>query len=80
LLVRAHDGPRQADVPFTDRRRNVEGRFVAVKAKGSVLLVDDVFTTGATAEACAEALKKAGADRVDVVTWARTLRRLPRAS
>jgi len=38
-----------------------------------ILLVDDVHTTGATAEACAEALTKAGALKVDVLTLARTL-------
>jgi len=76
LLVRALDGPRQADVGFDERRTNVLGRFRARPTRGSVLLVDDVYTTGATANACAMALRAAGADRVDVVTWARTLRRL----
>jgi predicted amidophosphoribosyltransferase len=76
LLVRAHDGPRQADVKQTERRANVRGRFAAVTTNGVVLLVDDVFTTGATAEACALALVRAGASAVNVVTWARTLRRL----
>ncbi len=42
-----------------------------------VLLVDDVVTTGATAEACSLALREAGATSVDVVTWARTLRKKP---
>jgi len=41
---------------------------------GAVLLVDDVLTTGATAAACAQALLRAGADRVDVLTAARSLR------
>ena len=41
---------------------------------GSVLLVDDVFTTGATAAACAKALCAAGADEIRVLTFARTPR------
>jgi predicted amidophosphoribosyltransferase len=75
LLVRARQGPRQADVPLADRRTNVRGRFAARPVDRPVLLVDDVFTTGATAEACATALRAAGAPAVDVLTWARTLRR-----
>lgn len=77
LLVRAKEGPRQADVALSGRRSNVLGRFVSRPARGSVLLVDDVYTTGATAEACSAALLAAGASSVDVVTWARTLRRRP---
>lgn len=75
LLVRAREGPRQADVPMSERRSNVAGRFTAEPVRRPVLLVDDVFTTGATAEACAVALASAGAPAVDVLTWARTLRR-----
>ncbi|WCT72127.1 ComF family protein [Sphingomonas naphthae] len=41
---------------------------------GTVLLVDDVLTTGATATACAKALKRAGVASVSVVTWARVQR------
>ena len=57
------------------RARNVQGAFVAAErwVRGrSLLLVDDVLTSGATAEACATALKEAGADRVFVLTAART--------
>jgi ComF family protein len=75
LLTRTGDGPRQADVSLEQRRTNVRDRFVARPNEGTVLLVDDVFTTGATAEACATALRRAGAAAVDVVTWARTRRR-----
>lgn len=78
LLTRRHDGPRQADVPFARRRINVRDRFAADVATGNVLLVDDVFTTGATAEACSRALVASGAVGVDVLTWARTLRRVRR--
>lgn len=77
LLTRAHDGPRQADVPLAQRRTNVADRFVGRPTAGRVLLVDDVYTTGSTAEACARALKNAGAERVDVITWARTPRLRP---
>jgi ComF family protein len=74
-LFRAREGPRQADVPVTERRDNVRDRFSSRPVKGRVLLVDDVYTTGATAEACSNVLLQAGASSVDVITWARTLRR-----
>jgi predicted amidophosphoribosyltransferase len=57
-----------------ERRDNVRDRFSSRPVKGRVLLVDDVYTTGATAEACSNVLLQAGADSVDVITWARTLR------
>jgi len=43
------------------------------RAPAEVLLVDDVHTTGATLEACAQVLRRAGCRRITVVTWARTL-------
>ena len=56
------------------RRGNVSGAFAARRAlpDRSLLLVDDVFTSGATVSACASALKEAGARAVFVVTAART--------
>ena len=48
-----------------DRRVEIEGR--------RVILVDDVFTSGATADACALTLKRAGAAAVDVLCWARVV-------
>jgi predicted amidophosphoribosyltransferase len=39
-----------------------------------VILIDDVMTTGSTANACARVLKRAGAERVDLISWARVIR------
>ena len=75
LLVRVRGSPRQRALTRTERRRNVAGAFrPAGLAPSSVTLVDDVYTTGATANAAASALRKAGARKVEVVTFARTIR------
>lgn len=66
---------RQALLTRDARLTNVRGAFVPRgPANGGVALVDDVYTTGATAAAAATALRKAGATRVEVVTFARTVR------
>jgi len=77
LLVRAVTSPsaRQAGLPREERLRNTRGAFVAVATMPrNVLLVDDVYTTGATVSAAATALRHAGARTVEVVTFARTVR------
>jgi predicted amidophosphoribosyltransferase len=52
----------------------VRGAFRARGAPKRVALIDDVYTSGATANSAASALRKAGAERVEVVTFARALR------
>jgi predicted amidophosphoribosyltransferase len=75
LLVRAAGSRRQRGLPLAERRRNVAGAFAArVAAPARVILLDDVYTTGATVGAAARALRRAGAERVDVVTFARAVR------
>ena len=74
-LVRVRGSPRQRDLSRTQRRRNAAAAFAAVgPAPARVLLVDDVYTTGATANAAAAALRKAGSREVEIVTFARTIR------
>jgi ComF family protein len=73
--VRVRDTPPQAGLRAAERRKNVKGAF-AVPRPGRVrglriLLVDDVVTTGATVDACAGALKEAGARSVSVLSLAR---------
>ena len=75
LLVRTEASRRQRGLTLRERRRNVKQAFRAFGTPAPrVVLVDDVYTSGATAAAAASALRKAGARRVDVVTFARAVR------
>jgi ComF family protein len=74
-LARIRATTAQPGLSAADRRRNLRGAFVvrqpdAVRDR-AVVLVDDVLTTGATADACARALRAAGAATVDVFTVGR---------
>ena len=67
LLVREKDTPPQSQLEHGERKANVENAFSVVDSKKvpeTVMLVDDVMTTGNTLIACAEVFKKSGAKRV----------------
>ena len=75
VLVRTGERRRQTGLSLVERRSNLRGAFAAAaSAPGMLCLVDDVYTSGATAHASATALRKAGAQSVEVVTFARAVR------
>lgn len=73
----AHSERHRASMDARARRESVEGAFAVTRQRlvrdESVLLLDDVFTTGATASACARALRDAGARAVFVLTAGRAV-------
>ena len=73
-LTRARPTRRQTGLPRRARRANVQNALAASGSPRTVALVDDVYTTGATASAAATALRRAGARAVHVVTFARATR------
>ncbi len=76
-LIRRRRTPSQGTRNAAGRRRNVQGAFRLGPREVTgkrIVLIDDVFTTGATVSECARILRRAGAARVDVLTLARTVR------
>ncbi len=78
LLRRVKRTPPLKGLSLVQRRRTVAGAFAldaSADVKGrTVILVDDVVTTGSTANACARVLRRAGASRIELVSWARVVR------
>ncbi len=76
LLKRVRRTKQQTKLHRRDRKSNVDGAFVVANVDvfgKTVLLVDDVMTTGSTLSACAKALKERGARRVYCLVFARVL-------
>jgi ComF family protein len=78
LLRRVKRTPALKGMSLRQRRKIVAGAFGVDKSADldgrTVVLVDDVLTTGSTANACARALQRAGAKRVELVSWARVIK------
>lgn len=80
ILMRHKATTSQGNKTAKGRRRNVQGAFSIPESKRSVVkdrtfvIIDDVYTTGATLEACARTLRRAGASQIFALTLARVVR------
>lgn len=78
VLQRVKRTPPLKGLSLLQRRRVVAGAFKVADRSiidgRTVVLVDDVLTTGSTANACARELRRAGAARVELISWARVVR------
>jgi len=78
ILRKGRSTSPQVSLSGPEREKEVKGAFSVIEGEKveakSILLVDDVYTTGATASECSRVLLTAGAERVDVLTLARTIK------
>lgn len=78
VLIRARSTPSQGHMRPAERKKNVSGAFKIIHPeliKGKrILIIDDVFTTGATVSECTKILRKNGAKHVSVLTLARVVK------
>ena len=70
MLNRTNDGEDQHPLSATERKKNVRKCYFPLKKNGAgtVLLVDDIYTTGATANYCSFLLRKMGFEKVYITT------------
>jgi ComF family protein len=77
VLERAKRTPKLKGMTVAERRKTVAGAFALRTGKDvrgrHLILVDDVYTSGSTAEACARLLKRKGAASVSLLAWARVV-------
>lgn len=79
LLLRTRRTPSLRGLGRRERALAVRGAFAVARAKAAtvagrnVMVVDDVYTSGATANACARTLRQAGAASVNIICWARVV-------
>jgi ComF family protein len=75
VLIRHRPTLSQVGLSAVERQRNIRGAFTVQRPQyctdKALLLIDDVYTTGATVQECARLLRQAGATRIDVYTLAR---------
>ena len=76
-LIKSRETQPQVGLTRAQRKRNIQGAFSVADKKSfrgkAILLMDDVYTTGATVRACSKALLEAGARSVRVLTFARVV-------
>jgi ComF family protein len=80
LLRRRKNTPSQTGLSRNERKRNLAGAFeLSAKVSGTIIVVDDVYTTGSTMNEVTRTLKRGGAERVEVLTVARVANEVYRA-